>query len=132
MLNSLLLDVSGSDNAFLLNLNDVQFRLFEDDCLPRQFNDLFLFLNIWDLNLPNLNLLLFNFNDLFSFHSLDIDLHNWLLIEHRLLADDLDRTLNLYGDLYSLLHRDNILNVDHSINQPVDVDFDWVFFNDFN
>ena len=116
-----LLNICGSNDILSLYLHNMKLWLFKDNCLTRQLNNLFLFLNIWFKNLFRLNNFTYNLYNLFPLDSLNINFMDGLLIEYWFWSDYLNWTLYLYRNLYSLLNWYNIFNMNNSINNSINI-----------
>lgn len=100
----------------------MKLRLFKNNCLTRQLNNLFLFLDIWLKNLFRLNNFAYNLYNFFTLDSLNINFMDWLLIEYWLWSNYLNWTLYLDRNLNSLLNWYNIFNMNNSIDNSINID----------
>jgi hypothetical protein len=116
------LNICGSNYILSLYLYNMKLRLFKNNCLTRQLNNLFLFLDIWLKNLFRLNNFAYNLYNFFTLDSLNINFMDWLLIEYWLWSNYLNWTLYLDRNLNSLLNWYNIFNMNNSIDNSINID----------
>jgi hypothetical protein len=129
VVNWFLFDVSRCDDRLFLDLDNVQFRLDENYCFPRYLHFFVLFLDVGGFNFLNGDGLFLQFKNLLPLDSLDIQLYDWLLVKDGGLCQDLHRHLHLDWHLHSLLDRDDLSDLNHSVDETVDVYFHGFLLN---
>lgn len=132
VLNWPFLYISSGDDILFFNLDNMKLWLFKNYCLSWKIDNFLLFLNVRSWYLVDLDSLLFHFNQFFALYSLDVNLNNWLLVENWFISDNFNWHWNLYGNLHSLLNRNDFFNLYHPVNQSINVNLYGFFFHNFD